>query len=71
MYCHGKLEERRVSRMQEYEGHWFLIENLPALVCADCGETYFTPEAHDQVVALITGKQPPSRMETVAVFDVG
>ncbi len=69
VYCHGQLEERRVSRMQEYNGRWILIENLQALVCEDCGETYFTPEAHDQVVALITGKQPPSRIETVEVMD--
>ena len=56
--CGGELEERRVTRVQEYEGRWYLIENLPALVCRQCGETYFTPEAHDRVVALIHGRPP-------------
>ena len=71
MVCHGELEERRVTRVQEYDGHWYFIENLPALVCRQCGETYFTPEAHDRLVALITGKHQPVRIERVEVLDAG
>ncbi len=69
LYCKGKLEEKRVTRMQEYEGQWFIIENLPALVCRQCGEQYFTPEAHDRVIDLVTGGAEPVRMESVAVLD--
>ena len=68
-YCKGQLEEKQVTRMQEYRGHWYIIENLPALVCRQCGETYYTPEAHDQVIDLITGDAEPVRMEAVAVLD--
>lgn len=71
MICHGKIEERRVTWMHEYEGRWYLIENLPALVCRQCGETYYTPEAHDRVVELITGKHQPVRVEIVEVLDAG
>lgn len=69
MHCKGPLEERIVTRIQEYEGRWYIIENLPALVCAQCGETYYTPEAHDRVIDLITGGAKPVRLETVAVLD--
>jgi YgiT-type zinc finger domain-containing protein len=68
-YCQGELEAKLVTRVQAYEGQWFVIENLPALVCKQCGETYFTPEAHDRVVHLITSNAPPTRNETVAVYD--
>lgn len=68
-YCKGKLEERLVTRMQEFEGHWYMIENLPALVCTQCGETYYTPQSHDLVIDLITGGIAPVRQETVAVMD--
>lgn len=68
-FCKGKLEERLITRLQEYQGSWYIIENLPALVCTQCGETYFTPQAHDKVVDLITGGAEPVRMESVAVMD--
>ncbi|MBL8154938.1 MAG: YgiT-type zinc finger protein [Anaerolineae bacterium] len=58
-----------MTRMQEYGGHWVLIENLPALVCQQCGETYYTPQAHDRVIDLITGGAEPVGVETVAVLD--
>ncbi len=69
LYCKGELEERLVSRVQEYHGHWFLIENLPALVCTQCGETYFTPEAHSLVLRLVRAGTNPIRLETLAVLD--
>mgnify|MGYP001079559501 CR=1 FL=1 len=69
MYCKGHLEERLVTRFQEYEGHWYIIENLPALVCPNCGGTFYTPEAHDRVVDLISSGAEPMRVETVSVMD--
>lgn len=69
MYCQGDLEEKLVTRVQPYNGQWYLIENLPALVCRQCGETFYTPQAHDRVIALITGDHPPIRTETMAVLD--
>ena len=68
-FCKGQLEERLVTRVQEYKGNWYIIENLPALVCRQCGETYYTPPAHDRVIDLITGGAEPVRMEQVAVLD--
>ena len=69
MICKGSLEERLVSRVQEYNGHWYLIENLPALVCEQCGETYFTPEAHSLVLRLVRAGTTQLRLETLAVLD--
>jgi len=68
-YCDGQLEEQRVTRFQKYQDQWILIENVPALVCRQCGEQFFTPAAHDLVVDLISGKSKPVRTETVAVYD--
>lgn len=69
MYCKGQLEDRQVTRVQEFEGHWYIIENLPALVCRQCGETFYTPQSHDRVIELITGGTEPVRIESVAVLD--
>lgn len=70
MFCHGDLEPTFVTRMQEYEGRWYVIENVPALVCDQCGETYFTPDAHDMVIQLITGNSAPNREILVPVYRV-
>jgi YgiT-type zinc finger domain-containing protein len=67
--CGGELEAQRVTRLQRYEGHWVLIENVPVLVCRQCGEIYYTPQAHDRVVDLISGGSQPVRTESIPVFD--
>ena len=69
MYCQGELELQRVTRVQHFQGRWVVIENLPALVCRQCGERYFTPETHDLVVSLVTGPAHPARVETLEVYD--
>lgn len=69
MYCGGTLVEREVSRMQEYEGHWYLIEHVPALVCEQCGEIYYTMDAHDLVYDLVSNPTKPVRLMQVEVLD--
>lgn len=52
LICGTELEERRVTRLQGYNGRW-----------------YYTPQAHDRVIDLITGDAEPVRVEQVAVLD--
>jgi YgiT-type zinc finger domain-containing protein len=68
-YCKGKLKAETVTRLQNFQGRWYLVENVPALVCQQCGEQYFTADAHDLVVDLISGQHEPVRIEHVLVFD--
>jgi YgiT-type zinc finger domain-containing protein len=69
LYCKGRLEARRVTRAQEQGGQWYIIENLPALVCTQCDAVFYAPEAHDRVIDLITSGAEPVRVENVAVLD--
>lgn len=69
LVCKGKLERKLISRVQEYQGQWYLIENLPALVCRQCGETYYTAEAHDRVLELVKAGVRPVRTEKLSVLD--
>ncbi len=69
LYCKGQFEEQRVTRLQQYEGRWYLIENLPALVCRQCGEVYYTPATHDWVLDTVQGAEQPVREEKASVFD--
>ena len=69
MYCNGQLEEKLITRVQNYQGRWFMIENVPALVCQQCGEQFFAPDAHDLVVDIVTGSDEPVRIEELKVFN--
>lgn len=69
LYCKGHLEEKLVSRVQAYKGRWFLIENLPALVCSQCGETSYTPQAHSSVLRLVRERTAPVCVEKPDVFN--
>jgi len=69
LFCKGHLTQKNVSRVQEYQGRWYLLENIPALVCQQCGETYYSPEAHDRALALVKAGKPSSRTETLIVLD--
>lgn len=68
-FCQGQLDEQLVTRVQEHQGQWVVVENLPALVCRQCGEQYYTPRAHDLVVELLRAQPEPSRTEVVKVYD--
>ena len=40
--CHvGKLQERKITYTQVYEGQFIVIPNVEALVCDVCGEKVF------------------------------
>ena len=69
LYCKGQLEEQLVTRVQESQGNWFLIENLPALVCQQCGETFYSPAIHDHVLDIVQSAKQPDREETLRVYN--
>jgi YgiT-type zinc finger domain-containing protein len=68
-YCKGRLEPRRVNRLQEYQSRWILVEDLPSLVCTQCGEQYYTPQVHDFVVTLLQSQPRPVRTGTLNIYD--
>jgi HTH-type transcriptional regulator/antitoxin MqsA len=69
LYCGGRLGEQRVTRAQRFQGRWVVIENLPAMVCQQCGERFYSPEVHDLVLALVSGAGKPTRSECIDVYD--
>jgi len=69
-YCDGTLEAQKVSRLQRYNDEWVILENVPALVCSQCGEIYYTPQTHDHILDTLESSEP-TRMTEVSVFDVG
>jgi YgiT-type zinc finger domain-containing protein len=52
-FCGGKVTAQQVDVMRHWKGRYVLIENVPAHVCAQCGERYYdavVAEAMDQIM---------------------
>ncbi|MBK9126071.1 MAG: YgiT-type zinc finger protein [Chloroflexi bacterium] len=69
-HCGGELIERRITHFLEVDGTRYLFENVPVLVCSQCGEKYFRPDVHDMIVHSIHDGAVPDRFEPVAVIDL-
>jgi YgiT-type zinc finger domain-containing protein len=43
-FCGAEVEEARIEYDYRRRGHLLVISNVPAGVCRQCGEKYFTPD---------------------------
>jgi YgiT-type zinc finger domain-containing protein len=68
-YCKGPLRKRRIEHMHEWGGERYLIRNVSAEVCVQCGEVYLAPQTLKQIDALVGHKKPDGHA-SVAVYDL-
>lgn len=68
--CADTFEERTVSQPLKFNGQIVIFENVPALVCSQCGEVLLRPEIVRRMEELGRGERPPSRMDQVPVYDL-
>jgi YgiT-type zinc finger domain-containing protein len=69
-YCGGEIVERRQRVDYRVHGQLYILENVPAGVCRQCGEQFFTAEvAHrmESVVAEATGPLETISIPVIAV----
>jgi YgiT-type zinc finger domain-containing protein len=43
-FCKGRLEEGKTEFIARAGGEVVVIKDVPAYVCGQCGEAYYTPE---------------------------
>jgi YgiT-type zinc finger domain-containing protein len=43
-FCGGEVEERHINYDYRRHDHLLVLQNVPAGVCLQCGEKYFTPD---------------------------
>ena len=63
-------EERVVSQPLKLNGQIVIFENVPALVCRQCGETLLRAETAKRMEELGRGEHPPTRLDQVPVYDL-
>lgn len=70
--CHvcGKTEERQglVNEVFDIDGKPVRVENIPATVCMNCGETVFSRETTERVRQIVHSEAKPVKSVQMDVF---
>ena len=64
-----KLVERRVTYAVEYDGRFYIVENVPARVNEETGEQYFSPTTLERLRQIILAPTEPSKMVETPVYE--
>jgi YgiT-type zinc finger domain-containing protein len=66
-----KLEKKYIQKVFYIGGNPVFIENIPAMVCQQCGETTFDIDTAENIRKMLQGKATPVRTVNVDVFAYG
>ena len=61
--------EKEVTYTLEHGGKFYIIEHVPARVCRETGEQFFSPETVEHIQALIKGGKKPARVIQTPVYE--
>ena len=66
--CGGEVVPKRIRYTYHWNGELFLFEDVPAGVCVQCGEAYFTAETMKVMEKIVLSKVSPRRTIRVPVY---
>ncbi|MGD0999124.1 MAG: YgiT-type zinc finger protein [Candidatus Brocadiia bacterium] len=66
-FCEGETTHRKVKKQHWLNGKLYIVENVEAEVCAECGERYFHASTLDRIDKMIAGKHPVKEVLSVEV----
>ncbi len=64
------LEFQAIQYSQEFEGKFFIIENVPAKVCSQCGEIIISETVAEKIQKLVWSGAKPKRIAQVPVYEI-
>ena len=63
------MEDRLVTYTAEVDGRLIVIEHVPARVCLETGEQFFSPKTVERIQAIVRGGSTPARTMQTPVYD--
>jgi YgiT-type zinc finger domain-containing protein len=63
------LIEQKVNYTLEMDGNLIVVENVPARLCLETGERFFSPETVERLQQIIWKRNKPSRTLEVPVYE--
>lgn len=64
------LVAQTIQYSQEFEGKFYIIEQVPAYVCEQCGETILSETTAEKIQNLIWSGVEPQRTRSVPVYEM-
>lgn len=64
-----KFVEQKVTYALELDGEFVIVENVPARVCVETGERFFSPETVERLQKTVWERREPSRTIETPVFE--
>lgn len=69
-YCKGEIVKNKIRHVHYWGDDIVIFENVPAEVCTQCGEAYFTPEVLKSMDKVTLDGTPPEKSIAVPVFSL-
>ena len=70
-FCGGQLQPQTLPYYDEqWQGKHYRFANVPAYVCAQCGEIYFDAAVSQAMEEILTSNPQPKRFEQVPVWEL-
>jgi YgiT-type zinc finger domain-containing protein len=69
MSAEETMVERRITYTLEKDGKFILVENVPARVCVETGEQFFSPETVERLQQMIWEEEQPKKVIETPVYE--
>ena len=69
-FCAGRIEQRHVEHVHRWQGELYLLRNVPADVCTQCGDVFFGPTALRAMDEVVAAKVEPEDHRSVPVYSL-
>ena len=69
-FCKGHVETRQVEHVHKWQGSMYILCNVPADVCTQCGEVFFGPEALQAMDAVVAQDIEPQSRRSLPVYSL-
>ena len=67
-FCSGETVGRKVRKHHWLKGRLYIVENVQAEVCSECGERYYHARTLDKIDAMIEGTHEVKEVLSVEVL---
>jgi YgiT-type zinc finger domain-containing protein len=69
MSANETMVERKVTYTLEQDGRFFIVENVPARVCVETGEQFFSPDTVERLQRMIWEGHTPKKVIQTPVYE--
>lgn len=69
-FCDGQTIKRKVKRQHWLQGRLYIVENVDAEVCPECGERYFHATTLDEIDRLLNAEHQVKERLSVEVVSL-